>query len=1029
MADFSALIAQIEAYVKQNGNNEITGNGLQSILVGMVNAIGDALNDAVADLQDEDTELTNSIGSEADAREAADNIIGELIATINAKIPSEASSSNKLADKAFVTTLTDALQSAIDTINANIGNGYVYVGVATPSGTPVSGKVVYLTAQAGTYTNYGGLVVPTGISVLKYNGTTWSQEQVMSMADIYRNPLMGLFDCSTAGATDAKVVTADGYVLPTNGGSMKVRMANHTTVDNVTLNINGTGAKTLYYKGKAAGINNTWGDGAILNVMYDSTNSIYLAYDANAGTGDGVFDISDYTGDTYEDLVAALADVPVSERHGGMMVRFIQGSAPSVDNKYVQYRYMGTDVTTAATFTNVANWQGVDKEPVDNSRNLIESGAVAEIKKAREAAVGYYECNTAAANGSKTVAATGYVLPTTGGCVKVKFAYRNTAGIVTLNIGGTGEKPLYYNGKAANASNTWDNDETVEVYYDGTNYQAHNVAGGSGDGVFDISKYNATGGTLATYADLAAALGTNGANVPEQYRSGGMSVKFVRSSDNKYVQYRLMATTWSTAQADWQGVDKELVNGSHNLAESGAVYNLTGDLSKLNTVKKNSLVNAINEIAPHNTVEDGFYICDRNGNVLIRLDVLDSMNGLGENLMSYIINQITPLIPETVIKATDKGGFYICNENGEAIAVFKDDQWTLLNTVEKKKTGGVIKRGSLASGDTWILQRNSVKHGNHIMFSGKITSFDTITIGHGTMSNNGGSWIQIDDTNLYVHYHNLGSGEADGFPKTYAHGLTIKDNIQVEIIKNNTNTAKVVITSGGSRYETASEVAWYGSTQFYVSSTSVLTKCSFGWTSKQIYTDVWLFGDSYFSLNDPNRWTTYLFDEGYTNFMLDGKSGEGSAEAFSELTGLLEIYTPKMIVWCLGMNNPDTDDVVNSTWKSVVDSLMEVCQERNIELVLSTIPTVVGGWNPDTQSNNLGIHKYKNAIVRESGYRYIDFDSAVGANENTGEWFNNGETDDMLENYGQQAGRIHPTSYGAKALYYQAISDCPELTR
>ena len=37
---------------------------------------------------------------------------------------------------------------------------------------------------------------------------------------------------------------------------------------------------------------------------------------------------------------------------------------------------MGTDVTTAATFTNIANWQGVDDEPVSGSDNLVRSGGV-----------------------------------------------------------------------------------------------------------------------------------------------------------------------------------------------------------------------------------------------------------------------------------------------------------------------------------------------------------------------------------------------------------------------------------------------------------------------------------------------------------------------------------------------------------------------------------------------------------------------------------------------------------------------------
>ena len=69
--------------------------------------------------------------------------------------------------------------------------------------------------------------------------------------------------------------------------------------------------------------------------------------------------------------------------------------------------------------------------------------------------------------------------------------------------------------------------------------------------VFDISRYHATGSTLATYADLAAALGTNGENVPADIRRGGMSIKFVHTDDNNYVQYRLMKDEWSTDTDDW----------------------------------------------------------------------------------------------------------------------------------------------------------------------------------------------------------------------------------------------------------------------------------------------------------------------------------------------------------------------------------------------------------------------------------------------------------------------------------------------
>ena len=90
--------------------------------------------------------------------------------------------------------------------------------------------------------------------------------------------------------------------------------------------------------------------------------------------------------------------------------------------------------------------------------------------------------------------------------------------------------------------------------------------------VYDISANHAD----TKYADLAAALGTNGANVPEGIRKGGMSVKFVQSSDNNYAQYRNTAADWSTNVSDWQGVDNTPISNSKNLLESGAAVSFYG---------------------------------------------------------------------------------------------------------------------------------------------------------------------------------------------------------------------------------------------------------------------------------------------------------------------------------------------------------------------------------------------------------------------------------------------------------------------
>ena len=81
-------------------------------------------------------------------------------------------------------------------------------------------------------------------------------------------------------------------------------------------------------------------------------------------------------------------------------------------------------------------------------------------------------------------------------------------------------------------------------------------------GVFDISAYNLTNDQPTPYADLEAALGNNGENVPEAVRKGGMQVKFIQgsvgSSDNKYIQARCMAQNFTTDTTQWAIADEDV---------------------------------------------------------------------------------------------------------------------------------------------------------------------------------------------------------------------------------------------------------------------------------------------------------------------------------------------------------------------------------------------------------------------------------------------------------------------------------------
>ena len=69
------------------------------------------------------------------------------------------------------------LQDVLNSIVSVIGANYTFAGVVTPStnpGTPDQ-NVVYMASQEGTYTNFGGIELPAGISLLMWNGEWTAQ--------------------------------------------------------------------------------------------------------------------------------------------------------------------------------------------------------------------------------------------------------------------------------------------------------------------------------------------------------------------------------------------------------------------------------------------------------------------------------------------------------------------------------------------------------------------------------------------------------------------------------------------------------------------------------------------------------------------------------------------------------------------------------------------------------------------------------------------------------------------------------------
>ena len=62
--------------------------------------------------------------------------------------------------------------------------------------------------------------------------------------------------------------------------------------------------------------------------------------------------------------------------------------------------------------------------------------------------------------------------------------------------------------------------------------------------IYDVSAHN----NGATFPSLSALLSSENLStlIPSEIRYGGMSIRFIQSSDNKYVQYRLMGNEFTT---------------------------------------------------------------------------------------------------------------------------------------------------------------------------------------------------------------------------------------------------------------------------------------------------------------------------------------------------------------------------------------------------------------------------------------------------------------------------------------------------
>lgn len=330
-----------------------------------------------------------------------------------------------------------------------------------------------------------------------------------------------------------------------------------------------------------------------------------------------------------------------------------------------------------------------------------------------------------------------------------------------------------------------------------------------------------------------------------------------------------------------------------------------------------------------------------------------------------------------------------------------------------KKVSSVATYTDIGSGSSVGLSvSNCLRKNSRLMFVGEIASYGQLEIGYATGENGSGTKYNrfligpnIITAYTYYDYSQSAMHQAD----TVQHNLAISaGNVEVIIEELADDKCKLTLGNNGNSFVHTFD-GWVRNNRLspYVTANwSIFGKSFLSWTCKDFNKNIWLFGDSYTAF-EPERWAYYLEQNGYAdNVLISSFPGAWSSTNIVSFETLLKYATPKYAVWAMGMNDGgDSSSAPSANWVTGRDDFLELCENKHITPIFCTIPTV------PTVNN-----EQKNAWVRGSGYRYIDFAKAVLASS-SGSWGTG-----MLSGDG-----VHPTVNGAKALYYQVLTNFPEI--
>ena len=331
------------------------------------------------------------------------------------------------------------------------------------------------------------------------------------------------------------------------------------------------------------------------------------------------------------------------------------------------------------------------------------------------------------------------------------------------------------------------------------------------------------------------------------------------------------------------------------------------------------------------------------------------------------------------------------------------------------KIGRFNGNANLSGGQTLKLESVHIGKNNFVCceLDGAISGFE-IGVGYSDLSTYGyrdyaALWLTVDSTNITQYRcYNAAPVQRSQAP----HGLTLTQAMKAELFIGSSDSYFKLYDNLGNVFSMPIENDGSG-IAFVTNDGQNSISAKLVNFPMDITKPIWVFGDSYMSFTSATRWPYYFKEKGYINWLSNNQPGLAPQTGWQELNNLLSLgYTPKTIVWLLGMNG-DTQEsqvggeyVINTYQKTYIDNVVKLCSDKGIDLILNIVPTV-----PQRQKTGFGNY------IKSLGVRYVDTAKAVGANS-SGVW-----TTGLLS-----SDNVHPTTAGSIVIASQVAVDCPELT-